>query len=83
MKILSGVPHYGKLLTLSMSIRLGWKDLLGTKTLAYYENSQITGMKSFITLAPGFNVTKLFYFITDAPKNKLECFTLVKYFSLA
>jgi hypothetical protein len=82
-KNLSGAPHYGKLLALPMSIRLGWKGLLGTDTLAYYENSQITDMKSFITLAPGFNVTKLFYLITDAPKNKLECFALVKYFSLA
>ncbi len=72
MKILSGVPLYGKLLALPMSIRLGWKGLLGTNTLAHYENSQITDMKSFITLAPGFNVSKLFFFVTDAPKNKLE-----------
>ncbi len=83
MKNLSGTPHYGKILALPMNIRLCWKGLLGTNTLAYYENSQITGMKSFITLAQGFNVTNLFFFITDAPKNKLECFALLRYFSLA
>jgi hypothetical protein len=27
--------------------------LLATNTLAYYENSQLTGVKSFITLGPG------------------------------
>jgi hypothetical protein len=29
-----------------------WKGLNGTNTLAYYENLQITDVKSFITLAP-------------------------------
>jgi hypothetical protein len=46
-------------------IRLGWKGLPGTNTLAYYENSLITDRKSFITLGPGGNVIKLFSFITD------------------
>ncbi len=32
--------------------RLGWKGLPGTNTLAYYENSKITALKSFITSAP-------------------------------
>jgi hypothetical protein len=32
--------------------RLGWKGLLGANTLAYYENSQLMAVKSFITLVP-------------------------------
>jgi hypothetical protein len=34
------------------NIRLGWKGLSGTNALAYYENSKITTVKSFIRLAP-------------------------------
>jgi hypothetical protein len=37
---------------LSTNIRLGWKGLLGTNTLAYYEYPLLTDKKSFITLAP-------------------------------
>ncbi len=33
-------------------VRLCWKSLPGTNTLAYYKDSQITVVKSFITLAP-------------------------------
>jgi hypothetical protein len=29
-------------------MRLGWKGLPGTKTLAYYENLYITAVKSFL-----------------------------------
>jgi hypothetical protein len=36
------------------TIRLGWKGLSETNTLAYKENSKITDVKSFITLGPGF-----------------------------
>ncbi len=32
-------------------MRLGWKQ--GQKNQAYYENSQITAVKSFTTLGPG------------------------------
>jgi hypothetical protein len=46
-------PLYGRLLALPTNIRLGWKGLTGTKTLAYYEHLQITDEKSFITLGPG------------------------------
>jgi hypothetical protein len=35
------------------NIRMGWKGLPGTNTLAYYEHSEIAGMKGFITLGPG------------------------------
>jgi len=32
------------------NIRLGWKSLSGTNSLAYYENSLITAVKSFVIL---------------------------------
>jgi len=32
-------------------IRLGWKSYLGTNALAYYKNSHLAAVKSFITLA--------------------------------
>ncbi len=53
MKNLSGVPFYGRLLTLPMNIRLGWRGMSVTNILAYYESSKITDRKSFITLGPG------------------------------
>jgi hypothetical protein len=34
---------------LTTNIRLGWKGLPGTSTLAYYKHSKITTVKSFIT----------------------------------
>jgi len=42
---------FGQALALSTNIRLSWKGLLGTNALAYYEKSQLTAVKSFITLA--------------------------------
>jgi hypothetical protein len=38
-----------KLECLSLNLRLGWKGLLGTNTLAYYENRKIMSIISFIT----------------------------------
>ncbi len=38
-------------LALPANIRLGWKGLVGTNTLAYYENSKIMAVKGFIGLA--------------------------------
>ncbi len=38
------------------NIRLGWKCLPGTKAPAYYEKSQLTTVKSFITLATDVNI---------------------------
>ncbi len=52
MKHLSGATLEDRLLALPESIRLGWKGLPGTNALAYYENSYVTAVKSFITLAP-------------------------------
>jgi hypothetical protein len=45
----------------------------GTHTLAYYENSLITEVKRFITLAPGANIIKLFTSVIKNAPNKLEC----------
>jgi hypothetical protein len=53
MKYLSGAPFSGRPLALPKNIRLGWKGLPGTNTLAYYENLLITAVKSFVRLAPG------------------------------
>jgi hypothetical protein len=39
---------------LHTNIRLGWKGLSGSNTLAYYENLLITTVKSFIGLAKVF-----------------------------
>ncbi len=35
---LSGASLYGRPLALPLNIRPGWKGLLGTNSLAYYEN---------------------------------------------
>jgi hypothetical protein len=41
-------------------VRIGWKFLPGTNTLAYYEISELH-TKNFITLAPGVNLIKHFW----------------------
>ncbi len=43
---------WGKYLASPANIRLSWKGLPGTNTLAYYEKVLLTVVKSFITLAP-------------------------------
>jgi hypothetical protein len=45
-------------LALPTNIRVSWKGLPGTNNPAYYENPEITAVKSFITQAPGANVKK-------------------------
>jgi hypothetical protein len=42
----------GQAPALPVNIRLGWKGLPETNTLAYYENPLITAAKSFIVQAP-------------------------------
>jgi hypothetical protein len=42
----------GQTPALPTNIRLGCKGLPGSSTLAYHENQYITGVKSFIILAP-------------------------------
>ncbi len=72
MKHLSAAPLYGKLLALPRNIRLGWKSLPGTNTLAFNKYSLIMDVKSFITLTPGVNVLKHFFFVVCVKTNKLE-----------
>ena len=44
----SGTPLLGRVLALPANIRLGWRGLPGSNTLAYYENPLIPTVKSFI-----------------------------------
>ncbi len=48
----------GKLPALSANVRLGWKRLVVTNTLAYY-GDVITTVKSFTRLAPGNYITMI------------------------
>ncbi len=50
---LSSAPVKGTLLSLPNIIRLGWKGLSGTNTLAYYKHMKIEAVKGFITLPFG------------------------------
>ncbi len=59
-KQLPGAPLLGRLLASPTNVRLGWKGLPRTNTLAYYKNLTITAVKSFIVLAPGINVKTRF-----------------------
>jgi hypothetical protein len=65
---LSDASFLGKLLVLPEKVRLDWKvfaRLPGINTLAYLASLSATKEKSFITLSPGLNVSKLFLFVTD------------------
>ncbi len=59
-------------------IRLGWKSLQGTNTLAYL--TLVTKKKFFATLPPGANVLKLFSSLLTMKPNKLDCLHLAKAF---
>ncbi len=52
MKHLSGAPLKGRPLALPANIRLGWKSLPGTNTLAYYENQINYGRNKFYSAGP-------------------------------
>jgi hypothetical protein len=58
---LSGASLLGNLQALLANIRLGWNSLPETNTLAYYEHSSITDVKSFITSVHGANDIKHFH----------------------
>jgi hypothetical protein len=73
-------PLYGRLLASPTNIRLGWKGLSGTNTLAYYKKPQITAVISFIVQDPGVNVIKLFFFVADKEDYSVIRFTLGKPF---
>ncbi len=52
-------PYVGSTLvgsSLAANIRLGWKQLTVTNTLAYYGMEQITAVKSFKLLVPRANL---------------------------
>jgi hypothetical protein len=51
MKLLSGVAFWGRLLALSTNIKLGWKGLPSTNTIAFYAHLKITFVKRLITMA--------------------------------
>ncbi len=48
-----GASLLGRLLASPTNLRLGWKGLPRTNTLAYYESLKITTVKSFIVQGPG------------------------------
>ncbi len=54
---------------LPADIRLGWKGLPGTNALAYYEHSQITAAKGYITLCPDFSMYLFLASFKQLPKN--------------
>ncbi len=60
MEHVKGSSLYGRLLALPTNIKLGCEGLPATNTLAYYKNSQITDVKSFVTMGPGGNVIERF-----------------------
>jgi len=81
----SGAPLKGNLLALPTSIRLDWKDLPGTSALDYYENSKLTTVKSFITLATGTDESVIFVFESvneKFRKAKKNWFWVIDFFPL-
>jgi hypothetical protein len=60
------------------NIRLGWKGLPGTNTLAYYENPNIRAVKSFIELTPVYIIT-----LITAVINSVSIFVIISHFLLA
>ncbi len=57
-ELLMGLHSNGRLLPLPANIRLGWKSMANSNTLAYYDRATITDVKSFIVQPPGPNVKK-------------------------
>jgi hypothetical protein len=58
-KHLSGAPLQDTFLDLPTNIRLGWKDLPGPNTLAYYDHSKIAAVKKVLTLGLGSTLKNL------------------------
>ncbi len=53
---------------------LGWKSIPGPNALAYYENSYLMAVKSFISLAPEVVfIAPVSIELTNGPKN-IVCF---------
>jgi hypothetical protein len=57
---LSDASFLGRLLVFPANVRLDWKVIASTNTLAYLASSTVMKGKCFITLTPGANVIKLF-----------------------
>ncbi len=55
-------------------IRLIWKDLSSTSTLAYYKNLEIMSVKSFITLCPDWAKSLSFRATIEGPGKKMVTF---------
>ncbi len=64
---LSDASFLGKLLVFPANVRLDWKVIASTHTLTYLASSTVTKEKCFITLTPGLNLIKLFFFVVDVP----------------
>jgi hypothetical protein len=60
-KHLSGAPLWGRLLASTTKTRLGWKGLVGTNTIAYYENQYITSLKRFVVQAHNVSIAVYLY----------------------
>ena len=60
MEHLSDASFVGKLLVFPANVRLDWKVIAITNTLAYLALSTVTKENYFITLTPGANVIKLY-----------------------
>ncbi len=71
---LSDASFLGKLLVLTANVRLDWKVIASTNTLAYLASSLATKEKSFMALTPGDNVKKqTFSSLLTMPRKKQEC----------
>jgi hypothetical protein len=57
---LSDASFLGELLVFPVNVRLDWKVIASTKTLAYLASLTVMKEKCFITLTLGANVIKLF-----------------------
>ncbi len=68
------VAQFGSAPALLTNIRLGYRGLPGTNTLAYEEKSKIMDRNCYITLGPGVYRTKLFLHIFTYSFCKLDLF---------
>ena len=71
MEHLSDASFLGKLLVFPANVRIDWKVVASTNTLAYLASSTVTKEKSFITLTPSVKVIRLFYSSLTSGQNKL------------
>ncbi len=71
-----------KLPGLPASIRLGWRKLTMTTTVAYYNTAKITAAKCFVVQGHGVDVKKRFPLSMIFWTNKLECLLQIDFFNL-